>query len=127
MKPQDFDFRIWDNAKKQYDLNASLLEKKSDVEIELWTGLLDSNDKKIYEGDIVRISGGHSDDIALVKLNPRDGIRFAIKLINDVSDFQYVLDEGQKQETIRIIGNIHLNPECFIEKWKIEPNQRITQ
>lgn len=127
MKPQDFDFRIWDNAKKQYDLNASLLEKKSDVEIELWTGLLDSNDKKIYEGDIVRISGGHSDDIALVKLNPRDGIRFAIKLINNISDFQYVLDERQKQETIRIIGNIHLNPECFIEKWKIEPNQRIAQ
>lgn len=114
-------------CKKTIRFKRLIVGKKSDVEIELWTGLLDSNDKKIYEGDIVRISGGHSDDIALVKLNPRDGIRFAIKLINDVSDFQYVLDEGQKQETIRIIGNIHLNPECFIEKWKIEPNQRIAQ
>lgn len=87
MKLKDFDFRVWSNTTKQYykpnielvrlsvesgnfdripamtftnenkehldTLNLNL----SDLEIELCTELKDINNKKIYEGDILRIKG----------------------------------------------------------------------
>ncbi|ELQ6721620.1 hypothetical protein QRK54_001722, partial [Campylobacter coli] len=80
MKLKDFDFRIWDNTEKRY-LNKIELHKydkspveagttftetdrinevefvknKNDLEIELFTGLYDKKDKKVYENDIVKV------------------------------------------------------------------------
>ena len=97
---------------------------KTMYELELWTGLVDCKGVRIYENDIVRIYGGINDDIALVRLKLRDGVRFAIKFKDEIVDFQYVLDDKNIQKTIEVIGNIHQNPELFVEKSKVQTRRK---
>lgn len=78
------------------------------VIIEQFTGLLDCNGVKIFEGDIVRDHNGigevqYSDKKAAFKVNYHDG--FA----------KWFIDYNLKgeRESIEVIGNIHQNSELL--------------
>ena len=82
-----------------------------------FTGLLDKNGKKIYEGDIVRHP--YVDPIFrdLVESKDGDGVTsevvfhdgaFVVKY--DVNDYIY-LDGFTRNGHVEVIGNIHDNPE----------------
>lgn len=132
MKLKDFDFRIWDNIEKKYlnryptivrDNEDGILVGRSsrfysstadmfientnkDFEIELWTGLYDINDKKIYEGDILEIFDCE-DGYIVVKVEFIKG-----------DGFFYVKNDGEKINHIKdkepvIVGNIHENAEIL--------------
>ena len=64
-----------------------------------WTGLVDKNGKKIFEGDIVRTRGK---DIYLVEWN------------NDYGGFEcFNYETGIDLNSAEVIGNIHDNPELL--------------
>lgn len=125
MKVKEFDFRVWDISKKKYykDLELSMVpsEKKGfginlgitfakdlksasmlsdNYEIELYTGLRDKNNAKIYEGDILRFdSYMHIGLVGVVVFNKRFGC-FACRIKDEVNAFNII-------ESFELIGNIH--------------------
>lgn len=129
MKLQDFDFRVYDGNKKSYLTEDKLesvglgIEKCNhigaflhfhddssidyyidNIEIELFTGFKDSNGKKIYEGDIVKID----------KFDFIGVIEFSLGIGSCVRHCSKSTSLGALQPYIeKIIGNIHENPELL--------------
>lgn len=126
---REYSFRVWHEAKGyMYDnvaigllgkilyLRGSPKKKgpdwyvSEDVEEGIitmqWTGLKDVKNRKIYEGDILKI--GAQGKLGVVAWNS-DAARFEIQLVND----KKVLDFADKRplRQIQVIGNVHENPE----------------
>lgn len=135
MRLKDFDFRIYDRKNKQYITEDKLesvglgvvkcantcaflyfLDDKSidyytDVDIELWTGLYDKYNRKIFEGDIVShlVDGGGVEYLSRVEFNQQKGMFEFICIEHPcVSDFSSLANK-----TIKVIGNIYENPELL--------------
>lgn len=136
MKNERLKFRVWDTEEKEliydaentYDymhpcpggkiIEAScfgdVLEDKRYI-VEQCTGLKDKNDKLIYEGDIVKITG----DVMTIPLKYMDclfkviwaDIGFCFELLNekDVPGFCECWE-------YEVVGNCHENPELLEEK-----------
>lgn len=131
MKLENFDFRIWDKhnvgcgnkdckckiTKYVYGEVAKIrfVEFKEDCDIELWTGFVDKNNQRIYEGDILQ----------------RDERKYLVRYVEDESGFEIVelSDTGatffvsEICNELEIIGNIHENnnllPKSLRKKMKI--------
>ncbi|EOI0354428.1 YopX family protein [Campylobacter coli] len=114
MKLSEFDFRIWDKDEKcfldPYTKSRAVVkdlpnEKLLNLEIELFTGLYDNNNNKIYEGDIISIyvSG--------------DFINYTVVYNKDKASFVAIVDDYEEDFTfysdIEVIGNIHENEEIL--------------
>ena len=90
-----------------------------------FTGLLDKNGKKIFEGDIVRIAYcfGWDDEKEkdvpeeeyISKVYSIDGCPFCVDLLHCDSDMTPIawLDWSYDDAEIEVIGNIHDNPELL--------------
>lgn len=132
MKLQDIDFRLYIVSEKDYvrdedkyqilaDLKAKseFMErnalKEPQVEVELFTGFYDKNGTKIYEGDILTFEVD-SHDMGILTIAGEVAFkngRFIIKgyehFFPHYSFFDFIL----RYKGIRIIGNIHENPELL--------------
>jgi uncharacterized phage protein (TIGR01671 family) len=107
---RELKFRAWDKTNGYYLHNFMDNFKMSALNSELFiveqfTGLHDKIGKEIYEGDIIRWSGG---DIGFVYWDDID-MKFNIK--NTISHWQ--LDNDGMLISIEIIGNIHEDPELM--------------
>ncbi|HED8569833.1 TPA: hypothetical protein R6E59_000638 [Campylobacter upsaliensis] len=114
MKLKDFDFRVWEVLNKSlvYFNNSNFhsltnCHFNDDDEVELYSGILDKNHKKIYEGDIIKF-----------KKDIREYTTLKGVIIFEKCCF-YVIDEsggyyrlGQIFD-IEILGNIHENKELL--------------
>lgn len=133
MKLKDFDFRIWDNIEKKYlnryptiikDNEDGILIGRSsrfysntadmfientnrDFEIELWTGYLDKNGKKIYEGDILENKMTMED--LPYKVVFKWGAFYLVEIDGNDED---LMSEFLFME-LEVIGNIHENAELL--------------
>lgn len=131
MKLKDFDFRIWNDTKKEYLYEYPTLVNtrsegiligrferqfsrdydyfyqifRNEFEIELWTGLYDKDGNKIYENDIIIAHHSGQKVQGLVKF----GSGFV--LMSSVSEDR----ELAYYDTFEIIGNIHENKELLNE------------
>lgn len=137
MKLSDFDFRIWDGKKYInnikggvyihkindhikclnrnqgcYDYEFELDElDNSNLEIELFTGLYDKKDKKVYENDIVKVKSLYDYFLAKISIHKEGTFYFEGKNGDYIGSLIYLVeDEGY---TIEAIGNIHENAELL--------------
>lgn len=146
MKLQDIDFRIVEkkNDKGNYSVcgredcpcNQPFIygnEAKSrmseedlqDCKIEFWTGLIDSDGLKIYEGDILEITNHRFKDTIEVVVIWRQG-GFFMKVIKTYDEDEVYIGKEipfsevhsySQQIDLVVTGNIHENPELLeIEK-----------
>lgn len=124
MTENRFRFRAWNKIKKilhyeaekgLFDLPFHILCKSDEFIIEQCTGLKDRNGKLIYEGDICTywVEGDFNREV-LVKIG-----------FDKKSCYWYINYEGRDYKssfycsniaTLKIIGNIHENPELLEEQ-----------
>jgi uncharacterized phage protein (TIGR01671 family) len=76
-----------------------------------YTGLTDSNGKKIFEGDIVSAKYGELKKIGFVFYYER-GAKFGIRENSGYDNLSLLFDKTIHEWDIKVIGNIHDNPEC---------------
>ncbi|HED7336528.1 TPA: hypothetical protein R5486_001336 [Campylobacter coli] len=137
MKLSDFDFRVWDGRKYVNNIKGGVYIHKEDtdvkclnrnqacydyefqlddldnsnLEIELFTGLYDKKDKKVYENDIVKVKSLYDYFLAKISIHKEGTFYFEGKNGDYIGSLIYLVeDEGY---TIEAIGNIHENAELL--------------
>ncbi|EAK2120854.1 hypothetical protein BKY61_09425 [Campylobacter coli] len=120
MKLSEFDFRVWDKDEKcfldPYTKSRAVVknlpnEKLLNLEIELFTGLYDKKDKKVYENDIVKVKSLYDYFLAKISIHKEGTFYFEGKNGDYIGSLIYLVeDEGY---TIETIGNIHENKELL--------------
>ena len=101
---REIKFRAWHKNNKSmcYNVTTDLLDKDY-LEFMQYIGLKDKNDKKIYEGDIVK---HHRFNTITKCIFNEKYITFAFKSENE-EYFYMDIDKGH----LEVIGNIYENPE----------------
>lgn len=135
------EFRFWDNKKKkfihddQYDIlgvdstgdaiscstescESPLSYMNDSITVEQFTGLFDNTDKKIFDGDIVKVTNKASQNG--IKVVTWDDINLCYALVwperyseNWNSNDGYTYNKVSLGIHCTILGNIHENPELL--------------
>lgn len=136
---RDIKFRIWDGAKNEWLASSNkdalpyygfaLVGEVMTVQsppvwsldegnvVEQFTGLKDINDTEIYEGDICSFTSKTGKHVGVVEWT--DNLAsFGLRMVKN--NFLYTFSEldtmGVNLDTLKVIGNIHENPELMEEK-----------
>ena len=114
MKITEFGFRIFSYQKNEFyycdNLKLDLLIDDSS-EVEMWSGFYDKNGKKVYDGDLFSWNG----ELATIVYD-KGWFKARHKKYADTSLYSF---ENKKKEnflTIKVLGNIHENPELLKPK-----------
>lgn len=129
MKLKDFDFRIWHKDSDSFvDMNVSDTDLRiipadgDSMELELWSGFYDSKGTKIYEGDIVKYDSNTNPLVAVFEISTFYIVDTSIEKDLQVdcgTRLQAIYDNrsngytNQKLECLKVLGNIHENPELL--------------
>lgn len=132
---RELEFRVWSDYWKKYATEAELYmdgsvdamfedddgvphHENTDLIIELSTGLKDKNGKKIWEGNIVKLTGKVAKNKSTLYKVVRDNFLTGFDLISlerSKEDIGY-LNEVEMEERYKVIGNIHENKELLEEE-----------
>ena len=77
-----------------------------------YTGLKDKNGTKIFEGDIVRVSRGKDIETGEIQYN-KYGVWVIVYDKFYCNTFPYIFTSSDSNVWIKVIGNIHDNPELL--------------
>lgn len=130
MRPQDFDFRIWDNSTDKFielaisDNIRAIPRENDDLVLELWSGFYDSKGAKIYEGDIVKYRSNPKALVAVFERSTFYIVDTSIEKDLQVDCAMHLQslyenrDKGytnNKLECLQVLGNIHENVDLLKE------------
>jgi len=111
---REIKFRCWDKNTNKMSvsetlesiiLGAETFNQYGDLELMQFTGLLDKSGKEIYEGDIVRISDDHIEEVKWVDETNWVGEKCPVNgFVNHSSIYK---------KPIEVIGNIYENKELL--------------
>lgn len=122
VKNNGFEFQ----SSQELWLNTGMILNTEMYSIELFTGLYDKRNVKIYENDVVRFKRSHFelvpvDDVSFEKKRVEDGYDIGLvkyiapKFIFSYENPRFLYDEELSNDTSRleVIGNIHQNSNLF--------------
>ncbi|EAH8217917.1 hypothetical protein DUH32_09205 [Campylobacter coli] len=93
------------------DRNNEYYDNEESISIELFTGLYDKKDKKVYENDIVKVKSLYDYFLAKISIHKEGTFYFEGKNGDYIGSLIYLVeDEGY---TIEAIGNINENAELL--------------
>ncbi|EPB0940930.1 YopX family protein [Campylobacter coli] len=93
------------------DRNNEYYDNEESLSIELFTGLYDKKDKKVYENDIVKVKSLYDYFLAKISIHKEGTFYFEGKNGDYIGSLIYLVeDEGY---TIEAIGNINENAELL--------------
>ena len=110
-------FRGWDEENKKMLEPQDLSQSREywpwlglvDVILMEFTGLMDKNDKEIYEGDIIKSNSQYCEICTVERAGNHFGVGFScFNIDKEMVDFE---DDWSDLE---IIGNIYENPELLL-------------
>ncbi|EFO4760666.1 hypothetical protein HOW01_000696 [Campylobacter coli] len=123
MKLSEFDFRIYHNIRNEYIMDKDIISSlfndlingatdlTIDYKLELFTGLYDKKDKKVYENDIVKVKSLYDYFLAKISIHKEGTFYFEGKNGDYIGSLIYLVeDEGY---TIEAIGNINENADLL--------------
>jgi uncharacterized phage protein (TIGR01671 family) len=125
---REIKFRCWDDITKEmvfpndhiepYKTALGIMIKHYD-NLQQFTGLKDTNEKELYEGDIIDVHqtvNGQS-KFLIKSILPKLDIRYCFDTDRKYEYDPYeLLDFGKWETEIEIIGNLHENPELLTPK-----------
>ncbi|EAK9927669.1 hypothetical protein A0X74_03595 [Campylobacter jejuni] len=136
MKLQDFDFRIWYDISECYVENPYIASFHSadkiiggevyhdfgkcpdfvdfdtdSLKIELFSGCYDKNSKKIYVGDIVKMTNSYNYLFGKISIHREGTFYLEGEGGEYIGSLVYLVKD--EEFNIEVIGNIHENPELF--------------
>ncbi len=119
-----FEFRIWDKEFKKMLSADNIPDNRERYSIIQFTGIIDTNGKKIFDGDIVSchkftkelgdnlgVTEGEKEFIAVINFEPYGGVQ--VILDNGAFMFVWEYEEGWHEESLEVIGNVFENPELW--------------
>ncbi len=117
---REIKFRVWDGIDYMskpfdlFDLQDRSIQFTTDAIIMQFTGLLDRNNKEIYEGDIVKIHEGNYPLNWWVEYNIEWQMNaskgsFVLKWMRDINDTSPTIKSMQRTNIMEVIGNIYEN------------------
>ena len=124
---REIKFRAWDVESKKFikqsgretqlDYESNFLIKPCIYELQQYTGLHDKNGREIYEGDIIECSGHN--DLCVVYFDVTTASYIALPWWMNYESWSRDTESDPEEYllwdniTIKIIGNIHENPELL--------------
>jgi uncharacterized phage protein (TIGR01671 family) len=109
-------FRAWHSEAEEYCEGStsnmfSWVDDGQPITLEQFTGLQDKNDVDIYEGDIIE-SDCYSGGAWFGRNQPRT--KYIVEYNNYKGSFSFkVTDSQDDSNSMKVIGNIHQNPELI--------------
>ena len=134
-KQREFEFRAWNGTKIRYKVSINnngvpvrygyqWYDSGNDLKtapVMQYTGVKDINGKKIFEGDIVKVTT--EDKLAHATSVDQDYTHYCIVTYNegdfDLSEFERILMSQDIIRKFEVIGNVFQNPE-LVEQYKLE-------
>lgn len=77
-----------------------------------YTGLTDTNGKRIFEGDIIQLGRGGFSNRGVV-IYSENNTRYGIIDVKNECNFSFLHEPFVRDYRIKVVGNIHDNPELL--------------
>ena len=120
MNPNNLKFRAWDKQNKKFVYLSGIFNNKNKnlTDFSKWSGIKDSKNKKIYEGDIITTNG---EVLRWVVSYDNTEILYGIGCISDNLPFPITKWLNQEYPKLIVVGNYRNKK--LVDNWTQQSSQ----